>query len=84
MLTRRSSSSELSSPALDEYQNHILIVLKLITLPFIEVDISLFAHNIGIATTNSFDLRQGVHDFAFSVNIGVQQTKDMLGAKYQE
>lgn len=47
-------------------------------LPFIEVDICLFAHKVGIATTNAFNLCQGIHHLAFPINIGVQQTKDML------
>lgn len=41
-------------------------------LPFVEVDVRFFTNNVRIATANTLDLGQGIHNFALSVNIGVQ------------
>jgi hypothetical protein len=54
------------------------IVSFLMCAPFIEVNICLLAHQIGVPPTNSLDFRQGVHDFPLPVHIGVKQTQDML------
>lgn len=52
--------------------------------PLVEVNIGLFACNVGVATTDTLDLGQGVHDFALAVNIGVEQTQDVLDALSNE
>ena len=46
--------------------------------PLVQVNVGLFADKVGVTTANTLDLRQGVHDFAFSVNIGVEETKNVL------
>lgn len=46
--------------------------------PFVEIHIGLLAHNVRVAATNTLDLRQGIHDLALSVDIGVQETKNVL------
>ena len=46
--------------------------------PFVEVDISFLANQVGVTTTDTLDLSQSIHDFAFSVNIGVEQTENVL------
>jgi hypothetical protein len=56
--------------------------LKLIRLgtraPLVQIDISLFADQIGVSATDTLDFGQGVHDLPLSVDIGVQQTQDVL------
>ena len=46
--------------------------------PLGEVDIGLLADQVRVPATDTLDLRQGVHNFAFSVNIGVEETKNVL------
>ena len=46
--------------------------------PLVQVNVGLFADKVGVTTANTLDLRQGVHNFAFSVNIGVEETKNVL------
>ena len=46
--------------------------------PLVEVDIGLLADDVGVAATDTLDLRQGVHDLALAVNISVEQTQDVL------
>ena len=79
MVTMRSSSSEFSSPALrarcedtgsrGRAENDV---------PLVEVDIGLLADQVGVATTNTLDLGQGVHDLTLAIDVGVQQKKDVL------
>lgn len=52
--------------------------------PLVEVHIGLFADNVGVSTTNTLDLGQGVHDFTLSVNIGVEQTQNVLWWKFNQ
>jgi hypothetical protein len=47
-------------------------------VPLREVDIGLLADQVGVAATNTLDLGQGVHDLLLAVNIGVEQTQDVL------
>jgi hypothetical protein len=48
------------------------------SLPFVQVDIGLLAHQVGIASADTLDLGQGVHDLLFPVDVGVEKTKDEL------
>ena len=47
-------------------------------LPLVQVDIGLLAHNVRVATTHTLDLSQGVLDLTLAVNVGVEQTQDIL------
>lgn len=78
MVTRRSSSSELSSPALQWHYNLHLRRLHQSCSPLVEVNIGLLADNVGVTTTNTLDLGQGVHDLALSIDVGVEETQDVL------
>jgi len=49
-----------------------------VTSTFLQVHIGLFADDVGISSPDTLDLGQGVHDFALSVNIGVQKTENVL------
>lgn len=76
IVMRRSSSSELSSPALKNYKQQ-----KCTTKwhsPLVKINISLFTDQVWVSTPDTFDLSQSVHDLALSINIGVQQTKYVL------
>jgi len=44
----------------------------------VEVDVGLLADEIGVATTDTLDLCQGVHDLALAVDIGVEEAEDVL------
>ena len=43
-----------------------------------EVDVGLFADDVGVPPANTLDLRQRVHDLALAVDIGVEQTQNVL------
>ena len=47
-------------------------------IPLVEVDIGLFADKVGVTTANTLDLGQGVHDLALAINVGVEETQDVL------
>ena len=46
--------------------------------PLGHVDLGLLADKVGITTTNTSDVCQGVHDVTLAVNVGVQQTQNVL------
>jgi hypothetical protein len=46
--------------------------------PLVEVDVGLLADDVGVAATDTLDLGQGVHDLALSINVGVEETQDVL------
>ena len=48
--------------------------------PLVEVDIGLLADQAGVPPTDTLNLRQGVHNLALAVHIGVQKTADVLCA----
>ena len=80
MVTRRSSSSELSSPALVVINCELGITpcQSRYDAPLVQIDIGLLANDIGVSPTDTFDLSQRVHDLAFSIDVGVQQTENVL------
>jgi len=43
-----------------------------------EINIGLLADQVGVATPNTLDLGQGVHDLLLSFDIGVKETEDEL------
>ena len=47
-------------------------------VPLSQVDIGLLADQVGVATSNTLDLRQGVHDVLLAIDVGVQQPEDEL------
>ena len=46
--------------------------------PLVEIDVGLLADQVRVTTTNTLDLRQSVHDFAFAIDVSVKQTQDVL------
>ena len=47
-------------------------------VPLVEINISLLADQVGVATADTLDLGQGVHDLLLTLNIGVEKTQDEL------
>jgi hypothetical protein len=47
-------------------------------LPFVKINVRLFADQVGVTATNTLDFCQGEHDFTFPVDIGIQKTENML------
>lgn len=45
------------------------------SVPLVEIDIGLLAHQIGVAATNTLNLGQGVHDLLFAIDIGIEKTE---------
>lgn len=66
-----------SDPPPEEYSknNHKNITSD---VPLGEVNIGLLADQVGVTATNTLDLGQGDHDLLLAVNIGVEQTQDVL------
>lgn len=50
--------------------------------PLVQVDIGLFADKVGVTTTNTLDLGQGVHDLALAINVSVEETQDVLNHRF--
>ena len=80
MVTRRSSSSELSSPALETANNQPTNSPHTFynDAPLVQIDVRLLTNDVGVSPTNTLDLSQGVHNLAFSIDVGVQQTENVL------
>lgn len=52
-----------------------------VSVPLVEIDIGLLAHQVGVPATDTLYLSQGVHDLLFTVDIGVEKTE--LGRRGQ-
>lgn len=77
MVTSRSSSSELSSPALFRRETWISRSQKY-HVPFIEIYVRFLAHYVGITATHTLYFCQSIHDLPFAVDISVQKTQNVL------
>ena len=60
------------------WQHRIIFLDMCSYIPLAEVNVSLLAHNVGIAATNTLDLRQGVLNLALAINVRVKQTVKVL------
>jgi hypothetical protein len=49
-----------------------------LNVPLAQVNIGLLANQVGVTAADTLDLGQGVHDLLLAVNIGVEQTQDVL------
>jgi len=47
-------------------------------LPLVEIDISLLADQVGVSSSNTLDLGQGDHDLSSTLDVGVEETKNVL------
>lgn len=81
MVTIRSSSSEVISPAL---QGRWLASLwhsrslSISSIPLVQVDIGFLADQVGVAATDTLDSGQGIHDLLLAIDVGVEKTEDEL------
>ena len=48
------------------------------SLPLVEINISLLADDVRVTSSNSLDLGQGEHDLSLSIDVGVEQTQNVL------
>ena len=67
-----SISSLESSPALHSKHYQIYII------PLVNIDFSLLANSSGKTTTNTLDGGKGIHDLLLTVNVGVENTENVL------
>lgn len=49
-------------------------------VPLVEVDFGLAADETGVTATATFDGGQGEHDLLTTINVGVEETEDVLEA----
>ena len=47
-------------------------------IPLVEVDIGLLADQVGVSATDTLDFGQSVHNFPLTVDIGVEETQNVL------
>ncbi len=81
MVTMRSSSSDVMSPAL--FNVSILHADPRLRYgdsyaPLVEVHVGLFANQVGISTTDTLYLGQSVHDLLLAIDVGIEKAKDEL------
>jgi hypothetical protein len=46
--------------------------------PLVQVDIGLFADQVGVTPTNTLNLGEGEHDLSATLDVGVEQTQNVL------
>jgi hypothetical protein len=51
-----------------------VIDLRRYILPLVQVDIGLLANQVGVTTTDTLDLGQGIHDLLLAIDVGVEKT----------
>jgi len=72
MVTMRSSSSEVSSPALQEGISTCVRWRAMVfecSVPLVEVNIGLLADQVGVTTTDTLDLGEGEHHLLLAINL---------------
>jgi len=78
IVTIRSSSSDVISPALLRHQYSALSAIFLHDIPLVQVNIGLLANQVGVSTTNTLDSSQGVHNLHLAIDVGVEETQNEL------
>ena len=89
MVTIRSSSSEVISPALvwgttisNAYEGLAWPRLAMggagESIPLVQVHISLFANEVGVTASDALDLGEGIHDLLLAIDVGIEETKNEL------
>lgn len=51
-------------------------------VPFVQINIGFLADQVGITTTDTLYLGQGVHDLLLAINVGVEQSQDELEVRF--
>lgn len=78
IVTIRSSSSEVISPALVASQFLLLLPSLIQNIPLGQVNIGLLANQVGISSTDTLNSGQGVHNLLLAIDVGVEETQDEL------
>lgn len=47
-------------------------------IPLVQIDIGLFANQVGVAATDTLDSGQGVHNLLLAIDVGVEETENEL------
>jgi len=63
---------------LDDGDETLKLLRGELTGALVQVDIGLLAHQVGVATTDTLDLGQGVDDLLLAVDVCVEQTQDVV------
>lgn len=45
-----------------------------VDIPLVQIDIRFLAHQIGVSSSDTLDLSQGVHDLLLSIDVGIEDT----------
>lgn len=80
MVTIRSSSSEVSSPAL-HVSSAFVSPASHRNPPLIQINIGLFANQVRISSPDTLDFCQGVHNLLLAIDVGVEDSKDELDCR---
>lgn len=82
LVSRRSWVVQFNSMKLKFNSNQInstgVLVLSCLDVPLVQVDIGLFADQVGVTAADTLDVSQGIDNLLFTVNVGVEQTDDVL------
>lgn len=82
MVTMRSSSSEVISPALRKVRSRVFRPNEGTGgAPLVQIDIGLLAHQVGVSAAHALDLSQGIHNLLFTIDVGIEETEDKLELK---
>jgi hypothetical protein len=54
--------------------SHVSSMLPSSHEPLVQIYIGLLADQVGVATTNTLDSGQGIHDLLFSIDVGIEET----------
>ena len=47
-------------------------------IPLVKIHVRFFADQVRVATADTLDFGESVHDFLFSINVGIKKTEDKL------
>lgn len=63
---------------LDDVDDTLKLLVGELTSALVHIDIGLLAHQVGVPATHTLDGSQGEHDLLLTLNVGVEETKDVL------
>lgn len=78
IVTIRSSSSDVISPALSHVNFCHCALNFSVGLPLGQINIGLFADQVRVSSTDTLDSGEGVHNFLLAIDVGVEETQDEL------
>ena len=63
---------------IDDGKELFNLLLTQFSSPFRQINISLLADKVGESSSNPSDGRQGIHDVSFTIDVGVEDSKNVL------